>query len=226
MSNSDTLTGSTLGSIFSLFVSTDGRRKNLLKPFTVDDQTYATDGHVMIYCDNKFIDFEFENKEKPPLVRKVIPDINSNEVIDLKSVNWESLKTWDETKPSGEEVECGNCDGEGTIEDYVYYKRRHYNVEYDCPVCDGSGFEEEQKQIKTGGKTFDPFAMVKVRDTFFYVHRFYLLKVVQELIDGREVEMIAYKSNEAGMLFKIGFLYILMMPVLSDDDSKVIHKFL
>lgn len=210
-----------LGDVFSLFYGRDSMRPVMLNPFIVGDKTYATDAYTLVRCDNDKIDFEFENKEKPLDVEAAIPQINTSEIINVDDIDWKSLMNKDETIGDGNDVECGNCNGEGTCGDNILYKGKFYDFEYECPVCDGSGYEEEETLIPTGNKTFGSSDMVRFKDVYFYATKFYKLKKVKDLIGG-DVELISYNSNNKGVMFRIGIVEILIMPCMCNSNEHVV----
>lgn len=132
-----------LQDVFSMFCGTDEMRPFMLNPFVVGNKTYATDAYALVRCDNDKINFEFENNEKPPNVESAIPEPNTSEIIDIDSVDWRSLMNKDEMIGDGQEVECGNCGGEGVCDGMLRYESNIYRYEYECPVCDGCGYEQE-----------------------------------------------------------------------------------
>lgn len=210
-----------LGDVFSLFYGTDPMRPVMLKPFVVGNKTYATDAYTLICCDTDKIDFEYENNETPLKVEAVIPEINTSEIIDIDGVDWIALMNKDETIGDGNDVECGHCKGEGTCYDNFLYKSKFYDFEYECPVCDGSGYEQEEKQIPTGNKTFGSNDMVRFKETYFYATKFYKLKKVKDLVGGN-IELISYNKNNKGVLFRIGFLDVLIMPCMYNSEDYVV----
>jgi excinuclease UvrABC ATPase subunit len=212
-----------LEEVFSLFYSYDNSRPVMLNPFVVGDKTYATNGHILISCDSDKLDFEYENNEKPLDISKVVLEQNTYELINIDKVDWESLKTEDETIGNGEDVTCGHCDGYGSCEESIRYKNKSYNLEYECPVCEGSGLEEEEKFIPTGNKTFPAFKIVKFKDTYFYIEKFYVLKKVKDLL-GCDVELLHYNLNSPHkpVLFRIGIVEIIIMPMMLGGSDDII----
>jgi hypothetical protein len=207
--------------VFSLFYGTDPMRPVMLKPFVVGNKTYATDAYTLICCDTDKIDFQYENNETPPKVEAAIPEINTSEIIDIDGVDWASLMNKDETIGDGNDVECGHCNGEGNYDDSFIYKSKFYDFEYECPVCDGSGYEQEEKQIPTGNKTFGSNDMVRFKETYFDATKFYKLKKVKDLVGGN-IELISYSKNNKGVLFRIGFLDVLIMPCMYNSEDYVV----
>ncbi len=210
-----------LANVFQLFYSTDEMRPGMLNPFVVGNKTYATDGYTLVSCDNEKIDFEFQNNEKPLNVESVIPEPNTSEIINLDHIDWDSLMLTDETISDGNDVECGNCDGVGTCEETCFYKRKSYNYEYECPVCDGSGYEEESKQIPTGNKTFGSYDLIKFKEAHFYATKFYKIKKVKDLLGG-DIELIFYAAFNKPVMVRVGVVEILIMSTINCSDYDVI----
>lgn len=203
-----------LSEVFYMFCDID---ENMIpvfsNPFEINGTTYATDRFSLVYCDSNIIDFHYENKETPPNVNNIIPEINTSEIINIDSIDWLSLMTQNETTSVGSYVDCGHCDGFGTYEDSFFYKHKLYDYHYKCPVCEGTGHEQTPKIILTGNKTFKDKDVIKFKDAYFSAFNFYKLKKVKDLI-GMDIELISYRSNDKALLFKIGFLNVLLMPIL------------
>ena len=73
----------------------------------------------------------WKNKEKPLKVEAVIPELNTSEIINIDNIDWVSLMNKDEKISDGNEVECGHCNGEGSVEDSIFYKGKFYYFEYE-----------------------------------------------------------------------------------------------
>ena len=69
----------------------------VLNPFEIDGFTYATDAHTLVKCKSKLVDFDWHNGETPLNVDNVVPQVNTSEIIDLDSIDWDSLMNKDET---------------------------------------------------------------------------------------------------------------------------------
>ncbi len=213
-----------LKQVFALFCTIDEFRPAYANPFVVNGKAYATDGHSLVRCESDKIDFQIESENKILHIEKVIPEENTSEVVDIDCIDWASLMTEDELVGDGKDVECGHCEGMGTCEDSFLYKKQFYSYEYDCPVCDGSGYEEEEGKIPTGDKTFPYAAKVKFKGAYFYAQLFYKLKKVKDLVGG-DIKLIYYKSNLNCLMFSVGILEILIMPCTAPDgDDTVVAK--
>ena len=216
---------SVLQDCFSIFCSKEIFRPVFQNPFELGDKTYATDSYTLIRCNSNKIDFKFENKHEllPVNAESVIPKINTSEVINLDNIDWVSLMSADETISDENEVECGHCDGEGTYSDNLHYKGKWYDFEYECPVCDGSGYEEEEKQIPTGKKTFPQNAVIQFKDVYINANYFYKLRKVKDLLN-HNIELISYGTQQNGILFRIDFVEILLMITGIGIEHPVVAK--
>lgn len=84
----------------------------------------------------------------------------------------------DEEEEVGEDVKCDECEGDGTI--YVDYwsdkRNRYFDLECECPVCNGTGYMERVKMVKTGRKVFDTTAIVSIDGVGFKAEFLAVLK--------------------------------------------------
>lgn len=200
---------------FDLFVDSSDAR--MPAPFVIGDYTYASNGYRLIRCPNSLIDFEFTPPENHPDATKIIKPNNVLVDVLIDSINWEARKTEFEEEKISDEVKCGHCHGEGTLEDSVYYKDKFYHCEYDCPVCKGSGVEEEAVYKKTGNLTFAHDTEVSLLASTFWATNIYVLKQVQDILGG-EITLVNFTEKNKSFSFEIGDVYILLMPTLSDED--------
>jgi hypothetical protein len=200
-----------LYNVFSLFVGDDSFRPVMHSPFEINGKVYATDSFTLIRCDKSYCDFEIANPHRPPDAEAVIPVPNTNQVLNIDKSVFEQYKTEDEYENTGEDVACKVCDGYGLVE----WTFEHYYEEDDCPACDGSGFEEEEKAVKTGRKTFGMFR-VKLNESYFRMDLFYKLVKAQDILGG-DITLIHQSKPTSAVLFKVGFCEILLMPCLLHD---------
>lgn len=200
-----------LGDVFSLFCGTDTMRPDMQLPFEINGKIYATDAYTLIRCEKSHCDFEITNPHTPPNCEAVMPIPNTEKVLHIDKSVFEQYKTEDEYESIGEDVECKVCDGHGEVE----WEFESYTKDDDCPACDGSGYEAEKKAVKTGRKTFGNFR-VKLNETYFRMDIFYKLIKVRDFLGG-EITLLYQSKPTSGVLFKIGFCEILLMPCLLHD---------
>ena len=118
-----------------------------------------------------------------------------------------------------DDIECGLCHGEGTLEEDYWHKGKQYTAEFDCPVCEGSGHEEEGKYVNTGNKTFDKLSIVVFKGQQYDMNLFYKLIQVQKIIQS-EIILTVKPSADIAAMFRIGDFEILMMPTSTDIEGR------
>lgn len=117
------------------FCGKDVGRENLHKPFTIDDRTYATDGHVIISVPKRD---DVAAASDPPNVARVFKDAGKPELSPLRAVAIPTL---------GTEM-CEHCSGRGTEHDCP-------NCRCTCEFCDGEGERIEKLSIGIRGAILD-----------------------------------------------------------------------
>lgn len=192
--------------ILNLFVSKKETelRPLLLNPFIYNGKIYATDSMILIRTDDSN-NYKSNNPYQPiKKVEKVIPKKNTEEIISLNEEMFEKFRTEEEVE-YGEYLDCSCCNGEGDVD----WKYKGNTMRAKCPVCDGSGISDERKKKKTGKIILNPKALVKFKNKYFNLVRFYKLLEAQKLI-GEEIKLI---STIYPFLFSIGNYEIIIMPM-------------
>lgn len=209
-----------LGNVFSLFTGSDKYRSVFDNPFEQNGKIYATDAHVLIRIDKNKIQYEDDKilKVETPNCEAIVPEKNCDEIVNLNAEQFEQYKTEYELVKQGEDVECGLCNGEGTLTQDYHYKGRWYESEFDCPCCDGSGNEEEARLVRNVNKTFKTGVRVKFNGCLYEIHRFYKLIEVQKLVGG-EIRLLHKPEKYKPPLFSIGDFEIIIMPTSADESD-------
>lgn len=210
--------------LFNLFLSTNETKPVFLQPYTVGGYTYATDTYVMIRAKNEIIDFEITQTDVPNVKKSECffkePEIDM--VINLESVPWEDLKTEDQMAAVGEDIKCGHCEGDGELDLGFLYNGKHYNLDAECPVCDGGGWEYEAPMVKTGLKEFNSCTNIQINNEYYDVRKLYTLKKASDII-GKPVKLVIDGKRP---VFTCGDYEIIIMPLTEPTqcDDNVIVK--
>jgi hypothetical protein len=211
-----------LNQAFEMFLGNDEMRPILNNPFILNGYTYATDSNVLIRTKNENIDFKFENKAegKTPNAETLFKEKTLNKVMDFSGLDFESLKTADELIDSGEDIACEECEGEGEVE----WKFEQHTNKFECPICDGSGFKEETKRIKSGNKTFESNTYLKINNSFFYINIFYKLMKCAKLVGGDIVLTNGVQYSDP-MIFEVGNCELMICPVNDSSRYSRVYKY-
>lgn len=197
---------------FNSFTSDNNLKKVMNSPIEHEGKIYATDAHVLIRMDKQHCDFDINNEYVSPNFEAVMPKRNMDSLFSINVPFLDAYKTEDEFKEVGEDEECDTCKGSGDVE----WEFEEHTKDDDCPICKGSGYKKESRRVKTGKKTFvtgDCFSINGV-----YVDMKYLLKVAEVAgTFGKEIKLVSLSLPNEPILFEVGFLEILVMPVMWEN---------
>lgn len=211
--------------ILEMFTSPYSSREWMNRPFSLDGHTGATDGQCLILMKEK-VKAAHISGETEAYVWGVIPKEKFEIKISLKELKEAIKKVPMIDELEYEDIECQCCDEEGEVEFAFSHGGREYHHDYECPICDGSGFELEAKEVPTGNMIMDPdckiqFGPCEINHRF--VARLVAVAEYEELDSVSLVSDIRHAGSPC--LFKVGKTKVLVMPVLCGDNSFVIHHF-
>ena len=203
-----------------MFVSEDNLRPKFLKPFFINDLAIATNAHALIFFDKTLCEEKLTPYiDKPESILSVIPnERNENFSIPIETIKAAIAKCplIDEIKE--EKITCDACDGEGTVEYEFDYGYKSYELEGDCPVCNGEG--STGKDIPTGNRVVDMFTPIKIKNSCFSA--FYLNKLVQvaKILNKDSIVLTLMTGKNNTTIFKIDNVEIILMPLMFEGVKK------
>jgi len=215
--------------ILQMFVGQDDLRPAMTVPNIGNEYASATDAHALVFFDksllpeNTVFETDFGEKLKYPDIQRFIEleDICNNR-LDLQKVNdiiskCPLIEDFDEEE---KEDTCNECDGSGEVT-YTYEDSKYKDHELDgeCPICEGFG-KCTQTIEKPNGK------MVKNNEYYLqcgisYLSVFMIEKLlkVQQIIGG-DISIINQTYPNKEILFKVGDIKVLIMPLMRDEVSE------
>ncbi len=158
---------------------------------------FATDGCLLAYVQDHSEDYK--NTEYD--VSRITRNLNISKVIDLSIIDINKYKV-----SVKEEIECVECCGHGIVE-YEYYaesNNRTYEIESDCPVCNGKGFIGSGKFVES----INSNAALKIYKKFIPLIRIEKIISASKIIN-KEIELCYYNEEENNIHFKIGNLIVI-----------------
>lgn len=126
--------------LLRLFVAgAEEMRPVMMTPFERDGWVCATDSHVLIRVDKKYITDDYFTDKKTPDVKSVMPQYNPQLAITKTGLIQALTKLnldYNETK-----TECPYCDEECEVEwEYTDSDDDKHTMWGECPCCKGSGY--------------------------------------------------------------------------------------
>lgn len=203
-------------SIHSQFVSKDEMRGWMQEPFNVADKTISTNGLCLIATPKVG-----EYQDRTEKVKTVYP---MPKLID-KQITVSELKEKLNTVPLVDcydeiEKECDACNGSGHVDFTFDYGLKEYELEGDCPVCDGEGIIASKPYKPNGKKEYDYNKYGRIGNSIFNLHMIEELILIAETIDEKTIHILNQKEFNSS-LFQIGEIEIIMMPMAGIDETDV-----
>jgi len=119
----------------------------LSAPWSLEEHTYASDGHIMIRVARLP---EVPENDRAPDARKILPKAQPAEWFTLPDCKLPGLEDCPTCNGKGKDVECPECDGDGE----VWLKNSYNEYECECKSCEGSGQLPECPKCNGTGKLY------------------------------------------------------------------------
>lgn len=212
--------------LLGMFTDEDELRPYLRIPFLnlAYNEVWATEGCVIIRISPERLNGHYEpikGYEDLKLPKIINPCQLSCTLVSIRQA-LDACPLVNEVITEETEEKCKECGGTGDVEweytdDDLY---THYH-DFDCPKCGGDGVVRREKEIHTGKKVHDEYAIVKIGNAMF---RWYYLEIVAKALEHIGADVISITANEPfGMTefvfdgIKIGIM------CLSDDGDNWIN---
>lgn len=192
-----------------LICSNDDLRKWMTEPFSVGNHTASTNGWSLLVIEKKsdYPDMSEKTKSVYPVE---LSFTNKLEIAKVKEAirKIPLIDCYDKVISK-----CDACYGNGNVDFEFEHKGRTYEVESECPVCDGEGQTEQISKTPNGKKEIDVSKYVRLGVDRLNIERLFELIKVAEL---KGVDEVLYQLpvGNKPVAFKIGCDTILfLMPV-------------
>jgi len=212
--------GNVFFEILNNFCSKDELRPWMKHPFNAFERTLSTNGWVLISVP-KISEYE----DKTELIKNVFPVIHNIE----KHYEVEKLEKALAKCPTEDDFDsvitkCDACNGDGVVDFEFTFKGKTYDIEDDCPVCDGEGEIETFSNIPNGKKRYDETKLIKVNECGLSAWRISDIIFVAKKLKQKTITLIHNTSPLSSCLFRIGDVEMLVMPSNIGTDADVIEN--
>lgn len=201
--------------LLQTFVSDDEMRPKFQSPWRDGDYILASDTHIMIRVDGSMTDKQY------PVDHCKMPfywvQQEPKEYITLDAFNdaLAAAPLEDEVEKHGNNVKCQECQGSGE----VYWEYEHWEKLFDCPVCDGEGYIEQERWIPTGRKIVSSMAYIQVKDKYFRADYIDLIRATMQTIRVNQIGVIVLNDNDPAFFKLNDKIEIVLMPCLPQMES-------
>ncbi len=189
----------------------------MTEPFNASGKSMATNGYCLVatpIC-GEFINRDDKIKSVYPLEKNQNKPIKLQEIKD-KLALFPTVDCFDET-----EQECNACYGSGTVDFEFEYNRKTYEMEGECPVCEGEGTTLQTSKTPNGKKEFDHNKLFQICLCAFNAERINELIFIADGIGVDEVVLVNQTLPHRPSVFLIGDVEFLVMSTLNSDLDAV-----
>lgn len=195
----------------------------MCQPFIIDKKAMATNRHILAWTDkaNTSVDNILADKQQHQ-VKNVIPGrLEYQYSISIETMKEALAKC--KMVPLTETVNdtCTECDGEGVV-DYEYrWNYRSYEIEGNCPKCEGSGISETEKP--TDKMVLDEQQPYSINGKLFADKYMRFLLNTAGKLNIKTIDVVFNSAkNYQPDVFRLGEFYFLIMPLASEDGYDVV----
>lgn len=195
-------------------------------PFTIGQDTYATDGHSIIKVPKNSVG-AFGRCMELNIEEKVLGffDFKHSKILDIKVSELRDaiseIPIIDEYINVDSEIKCTECNGNGEVN----WEYDGYFTKMDCPVCDGEGNINKSKKEKTGKKIMEGNYCIGINKSIIRVCMIAQLITIAESLKVEVIEVIKQPNKNKAIILKVGIAEILMMPVWKGNLQDVVQYF-
>lgn len=189
----------------------------MTEPFNANGKSMATNGYYLVatpICGD-FINREDKIKSVYPLEHNQNKRIKLQEIKD-KLALFPTVDCFDET-----EQECNACYGSGTVDFEFEYSRKTYEMEGECPVCEGEGTTLQTSKTPNGKKELDYNKLFQIGVCAFNVDLVNKLIFIAESIGVDEVVLVSQTLPHRPSVFLIDDVEFLAMSTINSDLDDV-----
>lgn len=185
--------------------------------FTIGDNIYGINGHMIAYIDKSMAENAPElQSDRVEAVLAVIPKQDN---IDFTFPVSRIEKILNELPMVDEDTEknCSDCDGSGEVEfEYNSIKGNLYEIDAECPICKGVGTLSR----KTNNKVRDMSGVVRIDRHCFLLPTFDTVLRAAKILDVKEVQLVFIGAKHSVSVFKLGKMTVLIMPANMESDEE------
>jgi hypothetical protein len=218
--NINPVLGNVFFEILNNFCSQDELRPWMKHPFNAFGKTLATNGWVLIATPK--ISEYLDNTDK---IKNVYPVVhNMQKIYDVATLETALAKFPTEDEFDSVISKCNACNGDGVVDFEFSYNGKTYEIEEDCPVCDGEGEIETFSDVPNGKKRYDETKLIKINECGLSAWRVADIVFVANKLKQKTIKLINNTSPLSSCLFKIGDIEMLVMPSNIGTDADVIEN--
>lgn len=215
--------------ILNLFVAKDDVRPQFKQPFCYEDRAVATDAYTMVFFDKGKVE-DLEPYDGAIRVFDCVPIENTRLKITKDELNaaLASSPKVDEVRIEERKTECEACEGSGQVNFEFDYNLKTYELEGECPLCEGYCEILAEVRVPTGGKVPDYEKSFRLRGKTYRSAYFKRIIDVVNMTGADYIDMLNINDKPySATLFEVSDVKILITSNHSEpwsDKNEVVYE--
>ncbi len=206
--------------LLSMFTGKDALHPLFDNPWLSGELVCASETHILIQIKAECLHGQYSPVGKLNAIKYVE---NCNYTLTLRhlEVALDKVPKCDEkilVERGAECLECGGC-GAVTVE-YESKSGRIYEIECDCPVCDGYGMKSRDRYAKTGKMIPDKDARIAINEYSFNARFIQILYDAMKFIGVDAVKVVSIGDKQPAVFRVDENIEILLMPRHCDEKME------
>ena len=200
----------------------DWRQKPFLNKAT--DEVWATEGHVVLMVKTRLCGSDFATIRKRLILPKVLP--GSDQIMfttNLLRVALNKCPHEEIFEVDSEEKRCPECRGSGMVSWHytaIYGSERYYDYEFECPVCDGEGVLEKERNHPTGEYQLTEDAAVSIGVGVYKALQMERILKCAEMVGAKDITIVSIiKPNDMVLMQLVDGVRVGLMPFISVENA-------
>jgi hypothetical protein len=199
--------------VLEMYTDEDHLRPVFKTPFAQNGYVYATDGKILIRVPESAVGEAYPHAEKPN-ASAVFIDTGKEASVTIRQLKkmLAKVKPIEEVHTVGKDVECEECRGFWE----VTWSYERWEKDFECPVCNGSGYSSRKEEAPTGKMILDKLAPVRLVDRLFRAGYLQTIVKTMELLGIHKVVMKYNENRDAEQaIFNLNpQVDVVLMPTL------------
>lgn len=181
------------------------------EPFRFDDKTASTEGHIMVVTPSVGGYKLRPVKNTYPIKATMLASFKVSRLAEAIK-NAPMIDCYDE-----EEIKCEACNGKGEVTTEFYYQGRMYEIESECPICDGDGVIYKRSDQPNGKKEFNSADSLKIGQSFYKYELAEKVLKIATILNADEINVLDQSFDKMYMCLDGGDVEILLMSRIVDE---------
>jgi excinuclease UvrABC ATPase subunit len=208
-----------LEELANLFLDEEAYIEEIRKPVLLTKHTAYTDSNSVLYIplNGEYVGIQSKVAIKLNSLLSVVEVENTIKVSDL-----EKAILFYQKSEKRKYAECLSCNGSGNIDiDFTFKGKSYKSIEIECPECDGIGQGALiSRKMEYQGRNDS----IDFNGTYLHANFIERLILVAKYNNQKEIKMLTNPHPTNPVLFKCKDMFVIIMPMINQQEQKPFVK--